>query len=122
MERIVQTQTQSNRQILETLLEGGFKTPEVEYGYRSEDFVAEIPQTGEVFDRDSLMEMQKAMGDAPAVEVKRITGEGDVWVVEAVNSYSEQGDFYVCVVAEFRDGQIIRETRYYGPPLETDRT
>lgn len=116
------TSQPSNREIIETLLEGGsFKSPEFEYQFRSEDFIARIPQTGEVYDRDALRAMQEAMGSPPAIEVERITGEGDVWVVEAVNTYEDDGDYYMCNIVEFRDGKVSRETRYYGPPLETDR-
>lgn len=116
------TTEQTNREILEAFFEGGtFKSPESEYAYRTEDFVARIPQTGETFDRDSLLEMQKAMGQPPSVELERITGEGDLWVVEAVNNYEGDGDYYVCVIVEFVDGRVSRETRYYGPPLEVDR-
>ena len=116
--------TQTNRETLETLFGSEtFFTPEAEYEFRAEDFTAEIPQTGERFDsREALRDMQKGMGQPPAVALKRITGEGDVWVVEAVQTYEEDGDYYVCVLVEFDNGKISKETRYYGPPLKTSRT
>ena len=115
--------TQTNREILEALFGGQtFSTPEAEYEFRSEDFTAEIPQTGERFDsRESLRDMQKGMGWPPTVALKRITGEGDIWVVEAVQTYKDDGDYHVCVIFEFDDGKIAKETRYYGPPLEPSR-
>lgn len=117
------TAEQTNREILESFFEGGtFKSPESEYAYRTEDFVARIPQTGETFDRDSLLQMQKAFGQPPSVELERITGEGDLWVVEAISTYEDDGDYYVCLIVEFVDGKVRRETRYYGPPLEVDRS
>ena len=116
--------TQTNRETLETLFSGEtFSTPEVEYEFRAEDFTAEIPQTGETFEsREALRDMQKGIGTPPNVALKRITGEGDVWVVEAVQTYEEDGDYHVCVLVEFDNGKIARETRYYGPPLKPSRT
>ena len=115
--------TNTNKETLQTLFGGDtFHTPEVEYELRSEDFTAEIPQTGERFEsREALRDMQKEFGQPPAVALKRITGEGDVWVVEAVQTYEKDGDYHVCVLVEFDNGKIRRETRYYGPPLQTNR-
>ena len=116
--------SQTNREILETLFNGDtFKTPEVEYQYRSDNFTAEIPQTGELFEsREALRDMQKDFDQPPALSLKRITGEGDTWVVEAIQTYEDKGDFHVCVIVEFADGKIAKETRYYGAPLTTDRS
>lgn len=113
-----------NRQILESMLEGEtFKSPEFEYELRSDDFVAEIPQTGERFEsREALRAMQEDFDKPPRIQVKEIRGEGDMWVVEALQTYEGQGDFHVCVIVEFDDGKICRETRYYGPPLTTQRS
>lgn len=117
------TTEQTNREILESFFEGGtFKSPEFEYSYRTPDFVARIPQTGETFDRDSLLQMQKSYGPPPSVRLERITGDGDLWVVETVNTYEDDGDYYSCAIVEFVDGKVSRETRYYGPPLNVDRS
>lgn len=115
--------TADNRRILESMFYGDtFKTPHFEYEYRTEDFVAEIPQTGERFEgRDALRAMQEDFGEPPRVELKEIRGEGDTWVVEALQTYEQEGDFHVCVIVEFNEGKIRRETRYYGPPLVTER-
>jgi hypothetical protein len=44
-------------------------------------------------------------------------GSGDVWVVEARSDYG--GRIYdVAVIIEFREGKILRETRYYADPFE----
>lgn len=113
----------SNRRTLESIFEGDtFKGSDFEYELRTEDFVAEIPQTGERFEgRDVMKAMQDAFGQPPRVQLRDIRGEGDVWVVEALQTYEDDGDFHVCVIVEFEDGKISRETRYYGPPLATDR-
>lgn len=114
---------QTNRKTLEALFGGAtFTTPETEFEFRSEDFTAEIPQTEERFEsREALRDMQQGMGSPPGVRLKRITGEGDFWAVEAIQTYGED-DYHVCVLVEFDRGKIKRETRYYGPPLQTERT
>lgn len=113
----------SNRTILESLFErGAFTSPAAEYELRSEDFFAEIPQTGERFERDALKAMQENFGEPPRIQVKEIRGADDIWIVEAVQTYEKEGDFHVCVIVEFDNGKIRRETRYYGPPLATERT
>ena len=113
----------SNKEVLERLFqESTFLTPEEEYEFRSEDFTAEIPQTGERFEsREALRDMQKGMGQPPAVSLKRITGEGEFWAVEATQTYDQEGDYHVCVLVEFDNGKIRKETRYYGPPFQNTR-
>ncbi len=54
---------------------------------------------------------------APTFRVRRITGGGDVWTVEAVGDYGGEIYLVVCIF-EFRDGKIVRETRYYPEPFE----
>lgn len=116
--------SEGNRRILESMFEGNtFKSPEFEYDLRSEDFVAEIPQTGERFEgREALKAMQEGFGEPPAIQLKRISGEGDTWAVEALQTYTDESQWHVCVLVAFTDGKISRETRYYAPPLETNRS
>ena len=47
----------------------------------------------------------------------QIRGDGDLWVVEATQTDEGEGDFHVCVIVEFRNGKISRETRCFGPRL-----
>lgn len=112
----------SNREILESMFEGRtFKSPSFEYELRSDDFVAEIPQRGERFEsREALRAMQEAFGPPPEIQVKEIRGDGDLWVVEAVQTYERSQVFHTCAIVEFRGGKISRETRYYAPALTTE--
>lgn len=118
------TASDHNRRILESMFEGEtFKSPQFEYELRSDDFVAEIPQTGERFEgREALKAMQEGFGEPPAIRLKRISGAGDTWAVEALQTYKDGATWHVCVLVEFTDGKISRETRYYAPPLETNRS
>jgi ketosteroid isomerase-like protein len=96
--------------------------PEREYGLRHGDCLIDIPQSGERFDREGMREVQRNFpGGAPDMKLTRLAGEGDVWVAELVSDYGDRpagGIFNVCVILEFKDGKIARETRYYSEPFE----
>ena len=112
---------EDNRRILEGLWGPGptALSAEAEYGLRAEDFVMEMPQSGErVVGRDKMRAMQEAYPSPPAARVRRIVGSGDLFVVEMVSDYPGAGTYYVANIVEFKDGKITRETRYYGHPFE----
>ena len=93
---------------------------DAEYELRHEDFVADMPQSGErIRGRDNMRALQQAFPPdrVPTFQVRRITGGGDVWTVEAAGDYGGEA-FLVVVIVELRDGRIWRETRYYPPPFE----
>lgn len=110
-----------DQQIRETLIEMVTNLDaDAEYALRHEDFVADMPQSGErIRGRDNMLAMQQAFPPdrTPTFRVRRITGADDMWTVEATGDYG--GELYlVVVIFEFRDGKIIRETRYYPQPFE----
>ena len=110
-----------DQQIRETLIEMLTNLdPDAEYELRHEDFVADMPQSGErIRGRDNMRALQEAFPPdrTPTFRVRRITGAGDVWTVEATGEYG--GEIYlVVVIVELRDGKIVRETRYYPQPFE----
>jgi SnoaL-like domain len=95
--------------------------PEHEYELRHPDCLVDIPQSGERFDREGLREMQRNFpGGPPEMNLVRLAGEGDAWVAECESDYGEDrgGTFNVCLILEFEDGKIKRETRYYAEPFE----
>jgi hypothetical protein len=93
--------------------------PALEYDARHEDFTADFPQSGERFDRDGLRRLQEQFpGGAPDISLRRLTGAGDAWVVESVIRYTDGSVFHGVALVEFRDGRILRETRYYAEPFE----
>ena len=95
---------------------------EREYELRHPDCVIDIPQSGERFDREGMREVQRNFpGGAPDMRLERLAGEGDVWVAELVSDYGDRpggGVFNVCLILEFKDDRIGRETRYYAEPFE----
>ena len=60
---------------------------------RREDFVADMPQSAErVRGRDAMRELQLAFppNSKPTFTVRRITGSGELWTVEAEGDYGGQ--------------------------------
>ena len=111
------TNGQDNRLVLERYLAGALNA-EQEYEMRHEDVVIDMPQSGErIRGRDNMKAMQQAYPGPPTITVRRMVGSGDVWVVEGRSDYS--GRIYHLVnIIEFREGKILRETRYYADPFE----
>ena len=94
---------------------------EREYELRHPDCLIDIPQSGERFDREGMLEMQRNFpGGPPDMNLKRLAGEGDAWVAELESDYGDErgGVFNVCVILEVKEGKIARETRYYAEPFE----
>ncbi len=94
---------------------------ELEYGDRHPDCVIEFPQSGEVFDRDGLRGLQREYpGGAPKTKLDRLTGHGDQWTLEATLDYGAErgGISHLVKTIEFKDGKVVRETRYFAEPFE----
>ena len=94
--------------------------PELEYRLRHQDYLLELPQSGERLDRDGLRRLQTTFpgGTAPRIKLLRVTGGGDVWISESIIHYADGTVFYGVSRVEFRDTRIWRETRYYAEPFE----
>jgi hypothetical protein len=110
-----------NRELLERLWTSDSElvlSAEAEHEMRTEDYVLEMPQSGErIVGRDPMRAMQQEYPNPPSIKILRITGSGDNFVVLGRSDYS--GDvYYVANVVEFRDGRIARETRIYGAPFD----
>jgi ketosteroid isomerase-like protein len=79
----------------------------------------EMPQSGErIRGRDNMRAMQKAFPNPPDAVLRRIVGSGEVWVMEATSTYDRHDVYLVADIFEFRDGKIVKETRYYAQPFE----
>jgi hypothetical protein len=108
---------QDNRLLLERYL-AGLLDAEQEYALRHEDVVIDMPQSGErIRGRDNMKAMQDAYPGPPTITVHRIVGSREVWVVEGRSDYGGR-IYYVANILEFREGKIMRETRYYADPFE----
>jgi ketosteroid isomerase-like protein len=84
----------------------------------TEDVVMEWPQSGErINGGQNRREIYSRFPSLPKVTPRRITGSGDVWVLEANLDYGD-GEPYQCVfVFEMRGGLIAREVAYWTKPF-----
>jgi len=77
------------------------------------------PQSGEVVRSSSnyrTVRGQRPEG-APRVVPGRLGGSGDCWWGEAVVEYADGSRWLGLTVFELRDGLILRERVYFGPPF-----
>jgi hypothetical protein len=93
-------------------------SPEEEYEIRHEEYVMEMPQSGErIRGREKMREFQEAYPNPPTMELRRVLVRDGLWVVELVSDYG--GQIYNSVlIIELRGGKMWRDTRYYAEPFE----
>jgi ketosteroid isomerase-like protein len=84
-----------------------------------DDVVCDYPQSGEIIrGRRNLQALRSHHPDKPSgFVVRRITGEGNLWVSEYVINYGGKRTFTVSVMV-FRDGKVSHETQYFADPFE----
>jgi SnoaL-like domain len=84
--------------------------------YRA-DAILEYPQSGErIRGRENIHASRFAQPNAKRFTVRRIVGGGGLWISELVLTYDAQPS-YVVSVMEFEDGEVVRETQYFGEPF-----
>ena len=78
----------------------------------------ERPESGErIRGAQNRREVYSRFPSLPKVTPRRMTGSGDVWVLEASLDYGD-GEPYLCVfVFEMRDGRIAKEIAYWSKAL-----
>jgi hypothetical protein len=93
-------------------------SPQEEYEVRHEDYVMEMPQSGErIRGREKMRAFQEAYPNPPSMQLRRVIVREGLWVVEIVSDYG--GRIYNSVlIIELRDGKMYRDTRYYSEPFE----
>jgi hypothetical protein len=90
----------------------------VEHDIYRADAVLEYPQSGErIRGRRNIQASRAAQPNAKRFTVRRIIGSGDLWVTEFILTYDGKPSYTVSVM-EFVDGQVARETQYFGDPFE----
>ncbi|WP_165188968.1 nuclear transport factor 2 family protein [Caulobacter soli] len=91
---------------------------EAEHAIYREDAVLDYPQSGErIHGRRGIQSSRAAQPSQKRFTVRRIVGAGDLWVTELVLTYDGRPSYTVSVM-EFLDGQVARETQYFGDPFE----
>ena len=84
-----------------------------------DDAVCEYPQSGEIIHgRLNLQALRSHHPGKPSgFMIRRIVGEGNLWVSEYVITY--QGNpAYTVSIMEFRDGKVSHETQYFADPFD----
>ncbi len=84
----------------------------------TDDVVLEWPQSRErIVGGENRREIYRRFPSLPKASIKRITGSGDLWTLEADLDYGD-GDPFLCVfLFEMRDGLIAKETAYWSKPF-----
>lgn len=91
---------------------------EEERGIRHEEYVMEMPQSGERIrgpeDMRAFQEAFPSHSNPPSIRIRRVLVRDGLWVVEGVNDYGEGRISAVVLIIELRDGKVFRDTRYYA--------
>jgi hypothetical protein len=99
-------------------------SPEEEYNVRHpEDYVMEMPQSGERFrGRENMRAFQRARSyhSTPprSLQLRRVLVKEGLWAVEAIIDYGGGQVFDVVLILELRDGKMWRDRWYFAEPFE----
>ncbi len=87
-----------------------------------DDAVCEYPQSGErILGRANLQALRSHHPGKPSgFNVRRMLGEGDLWVTEYIISYEGRSAYTVSIM-EFRNGKVVHETQYFADSFEAPR-
>jgi hypothetical protein len=85
----------------------------------ADDAIVEWPQSGErmVGKQACTLVYKNYPGGSPAYQLRRVSGGGDLFVVEATGRYGAD-TVYVTSIVEFRNGLVARQTDYFANPFE----
>ena len=92
---------------------------DAEHEIYHDDVIVEYPQSGErIRGRHNVQALRSQHPDRPSgFLVRRIVGEGDLWVTEYVITYNGLRVNTVSIM-EFGGDKVVRETQYFGEPFE----
>jgi hypothetical protein len=97
-------------------------SPEEEYAIRHEDYVMEMPQSGERFvSRENVRAFQEAFhdnADKPTIRIRRVQVGAGLWVAESVVDYGGGRVLHGAAILELKDGKVWRDTSYFAEPFE----
>jgi hypothetical protein len=87
---------------------------EAEHDIYREDAVLDYPQSGErIRGRRNIQESRFVQPNRKRFTVRRIIGNGDLWVTEFVLTYDGVPSYTVSIM-EFREGLVVHETQYFA--------
>ena len=83
-----------------------------------DDAILDYPQSGErIRGRHNIQASRTAQPNTKHFTVRRMLGEGDLWITELVMTYDSQ-PFYVVSIMEFEAGEVVHESQYFSDPFE----
>jgi ketosteroid isomerase-like protein len=90
---------------------------ETEHRIYHEDAVLDYPQSGErTRGRSNIQNQRASQPNKKRFTIRRIIGNGDLWVTEFVLTYDGKPSYTVSVM-EFRGDKVGRETQYFADPF-----
>ena len=90
-----------------------------EHDIYDDDAICDYPQSGErILGRSNLQALRSHHPGKPSgFNVKRILGNGDLWITEYTITYQGRPAYTVSIM-EFRNGKVVHETQYFADPFE----
>jgi ketosteroid isomerase-like protein len=90
-----------------------------EHDIYADDAICDYPQSGErILGRSNLQALRSHHPGKPSgFNVRRIVGNGDLWITEYTINYQERQAYTVSIM-EFRSGKVVHETQYFADPFE----
>lgn len=92
---------------------------DAEHDIYHDDAICDYPQSGErILGRANLQALRGHHPGKPSgFHIKRMVGEGNLWITEYTIDYKGQMAFTVSIM-EFRDGKVAHETQYFTDPFD----
>lgn len=92
---------------------------EAEHDIYADDAICDYPQSGErIVGRRNLQALRGHHPDKPSgFDVRRIQGEGDLWITEYTITYNGRAACTISVM-EFQNGKVVHETQYFSEPFD----
>ena len=83
----------------------------------ADDAVLEFPQGGErIRGKANIVAFRSAYPARVTFDLRRTTGQGDLWVNEGVIRYDGERPHHFVGIMEWRGARVVRETIYFGEP------
>jgi ketosteroid isomerase-like protein len=91
---------------------------DAEHEIYADDAICDYPQSGErILSRKNLQALRSHHPGKPSgFHVKRILGNGDLWITEYTILYEGRSAYTVSIM-EFRNGKVVHETQYFADPF-----
>ena len=92
---------------------------DAEHDIYDDDAICDYPQSGErILGRADLQALRSHHPGKPSgFDVRRIQGEGNLWITEYTITYNGRATCTVSIM-EFRNGKVVHETQYFSDPFE----